>query len=122
MSMRIIPAGRSEWLRPASDSDRVAPDALISERLLESIGEPRSVRETPAVIVGGGSGEQRLVPLPLEPLPGTRGSYDASSSRPGVPVRRCRDASRRRGTSRVAGDVRSVDDLALADVTPKTSA
>jgi hypothetical protein len=52
MSMRMIPAGRSEWLRPASDSDRVAPDALISERLLESIGEPRSVRETPAVSRG----------------------------------------------------------------------
>ena len=55
--------------RSAADVEKSA-SAVEPERLLERIGEPRSVRETSAVIVGGSSGEQRLVPLPLEPLAG----------------------------------------------------
>ena len=55
--------------RPAADIEK--PTSTVKpERLLQRTGEPRSVRETPTVIVGGSSGEQRLVPLPLEPLAG----------------------------------------------------
>jgi len=55
--------------RPTADVKKPA-STVEPERLLERIGELRSVRETSAVIVGGSSGEQRLVPLPLEPLAG----------------------------------------------------
>jgi hypothetical protein len=52
--------------RPTADVEKPA-STVEPERLLERIGELRSVRETSAVIVGGSSGEQRLVPLPLSP-------------------------------------------------------